>query len=48
MPKRLEARLKREARAKHFGKKRTGAYVYGTLRKLGWTPKRRRAKKRRK
>ena len=36
MPKALEAKLKREA--KGLGKKRTGAYVYGTLRKTGWTP----------
>ena len=34
MPKKLEARLKREARKKGLGKKRTGAYVYGTLAKL--------------
>lgn len=40
MPKRLEAKLKREAKAKHYGKKRTNAYVYGTLRKLGWKPRR--------
>jgi hypothetical protein len=41
MPKKLEAKLKREARAKHFGKKRTNAYVYGTLRRTGWRPRRR-------
>lgn len=34
MPKKLEARLKREARAKGFGRKRTNAYVYGTLAKI--------------
>lgn len=45
MPKRLENRLKREARAKHFGKARANAYVYGTLRKLGWRPKKRRGKR---
>lgn len=39
MPKKLEAKLKREARRKGLGKKRTGAYVYGTLRKLGWRPR---------
>lgn len=38
MPKGLEQKLKRAARAKHLGKKRTAAYVYGTLRKLGWKP----------
>lgn len=41
MPKKLEAKLKREAKRKGLGKKRTGAYVYGTLRRLGWKPKRR-------
>lgn len=41
MPKKLERKLKAEARKKGFGKKRTGAYVYGTLRKLGWKPKKR-------
>lgn len=41
MPKKLERKLKTEAKKKGFGKKRTGAYVYGTLRKLGWKPKRR-------
>lgn len=38
MPKALEARLAREAKKKGLGKERTGAYVYGTLRKTGWTP----------
>ena len=36
MPKKLEAKLKAEARRQGLSKKRTGAYVYGTLRKLGW------------
>lgn len=40
MPKKLERKLKREAKKKGFGRKRTGAYVYGTLRKLGWKPRR--------
>jgi hypothetical protein len=35
MPKKLEKKLKRTAKKKGFGKKRTGAYVYGTLRKMG-------------
>lgn len=34
MPKKLETKLKREAKRKGLGKKRTGAYVYGTLAKL--------------
>jgi hypothetical protein len=36
MPKALEKQLQKEARKKGFGKKRTDAYVYGTLRKTGW------------
>lgn len=39
MPKKLERRLKATARKRRYGKKRTGAYVYGTLRKLGWKPR---------
>ena len=42
MPKALERKLKAQARKKGFSKKRMGAYVYGTLRKTGWKPKRRR------
>jgi len=38
MPKKLEEQLKREAQQKGLSKERTGAYVYGTLRKTGWTP----------
>ncbi len=38
MPKALEEKLKREAKSKHLGKERTGAFVYGTMRKTGWTP----------
>jgi hypothetical protein len=45
MPKKLEAALKREAKAKGLGKKRAGAYVYGTLRKTGWKPKQQKARK---
>jgi hypothetical protein len=41
MPKRLERILKATARKRHYGKKRTDAYTYGTLRKLGWRPRRR-------
>ena len=39
MPKKLEKKLKREAKKKGLGKSRVGAYVYGTLRKMGWKPK---------
>lgn len=34
MPKKIERRLKATARKRGYGKKRTGAYVYGTLAKL--------------
>lgn len=40
MPKVLENKLKSKAKKMGLGKKRTGAYVYGTLRKTGWKPKR--------
>lgn len=39
MPKALERKLKAEARKKGFKGKRANAYVYGTLRKTGWKPK---------
>lgn len=38
MPKELEAALMKKAKKMGFSKKRTGAYVYGTLRKTGWKP----------
>ena len=38
MPKRLEQKLMREAKKKGMSEKRTGAYVFGTMRKLGWRP----------
>jgi hypothetical protein len=38
MPKALERKLKVQARKKGFSGKRVGAYIYGTLRKTGWTP----------
>lgn len=41
MPKKLERKLRKTARKRRYGRKRTGAYVYGTLRKMGWHPKRR-------
>ena len=34
MPKKLEQKLKRAAKKKGLSKKRTGAYVYGTLSKI--------------
>ena len=36
MPKVLETKLKRKAKKGGLSKKRTAAYVYGTLRKTGW------------
>lgn len=39
MPKAIEQKLKRQAKKKGLGKKRVAAYIYGTLRKLGWKPK---------
>ena len=40
MPKKLEQQLKRRARALGMGEERSNKYVYGTLRKTGWTPER--------
>ena len=45
MPKALERKLKAKARKMGMSKKRLGAYVYGTLRKTGWKPKRKKRKK---
>lgn len=42
MPKRLERKLRRQARRKGLSGRRQDAYVYGTLRKTGWRPGRRR------
>ena len=39
MPKKLERRLKKEVNKKGLKGKRANAYVYGTMRKLGWRPK---------
>lgn len=42
MPKALERKLKAEARKKFPGnEERQDKYVYGTLRKTGWTPTKR-------
>ncbi len=38
MPKEMERKLKREAKSKGLKGKRANAYVYGTMRKTGWTP----------
>jgi hypothetical protein len=43
MPKAMERALKKRAKKMGLGKKRTGAFVYGTMRKkTGWKPKRKR------
>jgi hypothetical protein len=39
MPKKLENALRRTARKRGYSRERTSAYVYGTLRDMGWTPK---------
>lgn len=46
MPKKLERELRREARKKGLKSERADAYVYGTLRKTGWKPRRERRGKR--
>jgi hypothetical protein len=38
MPKEMEQKLKREAAKKGLKGERADRYVYGTLRKTGWTP----------
>ncbi len=40
----MEQNLKTQASKKGLGKKRTGAYVYSTLRKTGWKPQTKRKK----
>lgn len=44
MPKKMEQALKRQARKKGLKSEKADAYVYGTMRKTGWKPKK--AKKR--
>ena len=39
MPKKMEKKLKSEARKKGLKGDRADAYVYGTMRKTGWKPK---------
>jgi len=40
MPKELEQRLKRSGKKKGFIGERLDKYVFGTMRKLGWKPRR--------
>ena len=42
MPKALEKKLKKQARRSGLKGKRANAYIYGTLRKTGWKPKKER------
>ena len=39
MPKALEEKLARKASKKGLKGKRRRAYIYGTMRKTGWTPR---------
>lgn len=39
MPKKMEQALKREAKKRGLAGRRADSYVYGTMRKAGWTPK---------
>lgn len=45
MPKAMERKLIRKGLESGLSGKRLDAYVYGTLRKTGWTPKRKKTKK---
>ena len=40
MPKELEMKLMAEAKKRHMKKEKENAYVYGTMRKMGWRPMR--------
>lgn len=44
MPKDLERKLKKQAKAKGLKGSKADAFVYGTMRKTGWTPKPKRKK----
>lgn len=39
MPKALERALKKQVAKKNWSQKRKDAYIYGTLRKSGWVPR---------
>lgn len=40
MPKKMEEKLKKEAKKKGLKGDKAKAYVYGTMQKAGWKPKR--------
>lgn len=46
MPKKLEQALKREASKRGYSGERADRYIYGTMRKIGWKPKREKKGKR--
>lgn len=48
MPKAMERKLKAEAKKKGMKGARADAYVYGTMRKTGWTPSTQKKKKKKK
>lgn len=45
MPKKLERELEKEADKKGLTGEARDAYIYGTMRKTGWKPKREKGKK---
>ena len=47
MPEELERELTAKVAKKNWSKKRKNAYVYGTMRKTGWTPSREKHRSRR-
>lgn len=47
MPKKVEIKLKKEAKKKGFSKEKVGAYVFGTLQKLGLMPKKKKISRKR-
>lgn len=44
MPAKLEGKLRQEALKRGLRGKRASAYIYGTMRKTGWKPKREQGK----
>jgi len=44
MPKKMEEALKKSAKKKGLKGKRKNAYIFGTMMKTGWKPKRRKKK----
>ena len=47
MPKKMERKLRQTAQKRGYGQKRTNRYIYGTMRKNGWKPRRERRGQRR-